>query len=295
MRKYFLFLPVIFISSMVLSQIPNGSFENWNSMGTYMNPAGWGTMNNTTASANVFTVNRGTNSDSTRFIKISSRTVGNTVVRGVAVSGILDSITLKPKSGFAFTSQPDSLVGRWAHMGHGGDPGMVAVALTHWNNITGKRDTVAFGCDTLGTMAMFFVPFGVKLNYLNINPPDSCIIYLASSGNMAMNFDYLFIDSLSFIGNVAGIINRSGILNNFCIYPNPSTSDLTLSLNLKRGEKISIQLITLEGKLLREKNIEAIVPGKNILTFDVSGFSKRNYFIKMITSEGVETKKVIIE
>lgn len=295
MRKYFLFVFLIFISLRVISQIPNASFENWNSIGTYMNPSGWATMNNTTASSTIFTANRGTNSDSTRFLKLTSRTVGSSVVRGVAVSGILDTITLKPKSGFPFTSQPDSLVGQWIHMGHGGDPGMVAVTLTRWNIIMGKRDTVAFGYDTLGVMAMYFVPFGVKLNYLNMNPPDSCIIYLASSGNSASNFDYLYIDNLAFKGIATGIFDHLSILKEFCMYPNPSTNTVTLSLNFKYEGKISIQLTALDGKLLREKINEVIVPGENILNFDISGFSRGNYFISIIYPEGVETKKMIIE
>jgi hypothetical protein len=296
MRKYFIFSLSFFLSSTIFSQIPNGSFENWNSMGTYMNPLGWGTMNNTTASTGVFTVNRGSNPDSTRFMKIASRTVGSSVVRGVAVSGILDSITLKPKSGFAFNSQPDSLVGIWSHMGHGGDPGMISVALTRWNNIMGKRDTVAFGCDTTGVMAMTFIPFGVKLNYMDVvNPPDSCIIYIAASGNLAMNYDYINIDSLSFAGNITSIPNHSSSMNKFSFYPNPSTSNLSIALNLKYARKVSIQLTTLEGKLLKEKTIGTAVQGENILNFDVSEFSEGNYFLRIISSEGVETKKVIIE
>ena len=281
---------------MTYCQIPNGNFENWNSMGAYMNPVGWGTMNNTTASASIFTVNRGSFADSTRFLKVTSKTIGSSVVRGVAVSGILDSITLKPKSGFAFNSQPDSLIGIWSHMSHGGDPGMISVALTRWNNIMGKRDTVAFGSDSTGVMAMTFVPFSVKLNYMDvIDPPDSCIIYIASSGNIAMNFDYVSVDSLSFAGNSIGIATHYTGITKFSFYPNPSTNNLTVSLNLKHEGKISLQLITTEGKLLREINTGTIMPGENILNFNASGFSKGNYFLRIISPEGIETQKVIIE
>ena len=294
MKKKFSFLISVFISANLTAQIPNAGFDNWTNMGTYSNPNGWGTMNNITADSSIYTVNMGTNQDSTHFIKVTSRKIGNIVLRGVAVSGVLDTVSLIPKSGFAFNQQPDSLIGKWSHMGYGGDPGMITVVLTRWNSSAGKRDTVAYAYDTLIGMQMVFAPFGMKLNYVNPNQPDSCIIYMAASGNIAKNNDYLFVDSLAFTGNASGIISHSALLENLSVFPNPSAGIINLSFTAKEEEKISVQVTSPEGKIIWEKNLAGLPKGENGLSFNILGIAKGSYFINIVSDKGIESKKILI-
>ncbi len=61
MRKTILSLVAIAISSASLfAQIPNNGFENWTTVGAYSVPNSWGTLNNTTTLAGVYTATVGT-------------------------------------------------------------------------------------------------------------------------------------------------------------------------------------------------------------------------------------------
>lgn len=77
----------------IFAQIPNSGFETWMSMGTYENPDGWATPNDFTTSAGVYTAEKGTpGSPGSSYLKLTSKTVGSTVVNGIAVSGVIDPL-----------------------------------------------------------------------------------------------------------------------------------------------------------------------------------------------------------
>jgi hypothetical protein len=118
---------------------------------------------------------------------------------------------------------------------------------------------------------------------------------LLPTQNSESFFDMWLCQTILGSENSIGIANHSAGITKFSFHPNPSTSSLIISLNLKHEGKVSLQLITTEGKLLREINMGTIMTGENILNFDVSGFSTGNYFLRIISPEGIETKKVIIE
>ena len=71
-------------------------------------------MNNMSSIASVYTAEKGTpGSPGTAYLKLTSKMVGPAVMNGVAVSGVLDSMTMMPKSGFAFAQLiaiPDNVV-----------------------------------------------------------------------------------------------------------------------------------------------------------------------------------------
>ena len=168
-------LVLMFIVSSIQAQIPNFSFENWTSMGTYSNPTDWGTMNNTTASTNIFTATKATpGNPGSSYLKLTSKTVGASVVTAIAVSGVLDSITKQPISGFAFNQRPASFTGKWQYM-YTTTPGLISVKLTRWNSVTHARETVANASKTLTGMVMSWDSFNINLTYLNGNYPDTCI------------------------------------------------------------------------------------------------------------------------
>lgn len=59
-RSISLLLALMFVTTISNAQIPNSSFEDWDNMGTYSNPVGWGTMNNMTSAASIFTATKAT-------------------------------------------------------------------------------------------------------------------------------------------------------------------------------------------------------------------------------------------
>lgn len=296
MKKIFLFfVACVFLSSSSISQIPNSGFESWTSMGTYVNPDNWGTMNNTTTIAGIYTATKGTpGSPGTSYMKLTSRTVATTVINGIAVSGVLDSATMTPKSGFAFSARPANFTGKWQHMIYGSSQGSLQVTLTRWDIGLNQRVTVAAANQTLSGMAMSWANFSIPLIYSDGNMPDTCIIFLKASGTAPTNNDYLWVDNLGFSGSVTGIEKHDSFLNSIIVYPNPSTENINLSLNLKKSQQVNIEITDLSGKSIRTKNAGNL-QGESIQTINITGIAKGTYLVRVSAEEGTEVRKIVIE
>lgn len=288
-------LSTAFISLSSFAQIPNFSFENWTTVGTYEVPNQWGTMNNTTATFSVYTATKGTpGNPGSSYLKLTSTTLGPTVVNGIAVSGKLDSITMKPISGFPFTSQPASFTGRWQHMIFGNSQGSLKATLTKWNTILNKRDTIAIAAQGLTGMAMNWANFTINFNYWSSNAPDSCIIELRASGSNPTDQDYLWVDNLAFTGNVTGIKNEQTIINSIVVYPNPGSENITLNLDIKNPSKTSFEIIDISGKVILTKDL-GFIQGESKHEINVSTIARGSYFMRVTNENGTEIKKIIIE
>lgn len=304
MKKYILSLiAVAGVTAIVNAQIPNGGFENWTTVGSYELPDGWGTMNNATASYSVFTAAKGTpGNPGSSYIKLTSKTTGSTVTNGIAVSGRLDTVTLQPKSGFAFTQRPSALSGRWQHMIYGSSQGSIKVLTTKWNTSTNSRDTIAHAEQTLAGMAMSWANFSMNLMYMDsLHYPDSCMIVLQASGASPTNLDYLWADNLALTGTVAvtntmtvGIkeIQNSG--SNLVLFPNPAHESIQVALTLSHVQQVTIEMYDATGKLSYSRKKEALL-GEMKERIDVRDLSKGTYIIKVSGKEVSETKKIVIE
>ncbi len=283
-------MPVI-----AFAQIPNFSFENWTTIGSSSIPDNWGTMNNTTASFSVATATKGTPGNPGNFyLKLTSLTTGTTVTNGIAVSGVLDTVNIKAKSGFPCVLQPASLTGSWQHMIYGTGQGSVRAILTKWNTGLSKRDTVAMAFQLLSGMAMVWTNFTINFVYFNTSIPDSCIIDLRPSGHSPTNNDYLWVDNLALTGSVAGIQSQFSFLNCFVVFPNPSTDNVNMTLNLKSSQQVSLELLDLTGKIIRTKDLGTI-QGETQQSMDVNGVAKGNYFLRIVSGKAAEVKKVVIQ
>jgi hypothetical protein len=161
--KKWLIIPLILVAlaDSIFAQIPNNGFENWTSMGSYYLPDGWGNLNPVTNPAGIYTCIKGTpGNPGNSYIKLVSQTVtGMGVVPGIAVSGVLNTTTLLPESGFAYADRPTSLQGNWQFMASGTDQGFIAVFLTKWNTLLNRRDTIAGASSPLHGMVMSWQSF----------------------------------------------------------------------------------------------------------------------------------------
>jgi Secretion system C-terminal sorting domain len=288
-------LALVLITSSAVAQIPNNGFENWSTMGTYENPDSWGTLNNTTAMASVFTATKGTpGSPGASYLKLTSLTIGPGVVNGIAVSGVLDTIAMLPKSGFAYTTRSANFTGKWQHMIFGSSQGGITVLLTQWNTSLNKRDTVAIANQTLSGMAMSWANFTIPFTYFNGNNPDSCIIFLRASGSAPTNNDYLWVDNLGFSGVVTGVNETDSYITNVSAFPNPASSHINLTFELKEVQNVNLSMADITGKIIYSKDLEVVHGVKNeVISCD--GISKGTYFITLHTVNGSLTQKVVLD
>lgn len=285
----------MFITASAFAQIPNSGFENWTTVGSYSNPDGWGTMNNTTAIASVYTATKGTpGSPGASYLKLTSKTVGTGVVNGVAVSGVIDSLTMMPKSGFAYNMRPANFTGKWQHMIYGSSQGSIQVILTRWDTGMMMQMPVASGSVTLSGMAMSWANFTIPLTYVDGNNPDTCIIIMKASGSAPTNNDYLWVDNLAFSGSVTGIENHESFVSEMVVYPNPSSEVVNFKFNIKSAQQINIEITDINGKVIRSNNFGKM-QGESTQSVNISGIAKGTYFVKINGEQATETRKLVIE
>lgn len=298
MKKTIITLATIIASSAsVCAQIPNSGFENWTTLSNYSVPNNWGTMNNTTTLAGVYTAEIGTpGNPGASYLKLTSKSImGLGVVNGIAVSGVLDSLTMTPKSGFAFSQRPLNMTGKWQHMIYGNSQGSVSVKLTRWDTGLNTRVTVATGSITLSGMAMSWANFSIPLNYTDGNNPDTCIIVLKASGSNPTDMDYLWVDNLAFSGTVTAIQHQTSVLSNVSVFPNPTAEILNFKFNLTTEQLVSVQLLDITGKLIAFKDFGKL-QGESQQLLNINSVAKGTYVINMTTASGIsEVRKIIIE
>lgn len=288
-------LLALLVPAALIAQVPNYSFENWTSMGTYENPDNWGTMNNTTALASIYTVTKATpGNPGSYYMKITSKTVGPAVVGGIAVSGKLDSITMQPKSGFAFNQRPASFTGKWQHMIFGNSQGSVTATLTRWDSNSNTRIPVAVATQTLSGMAMSWANFNINFSYTDGGYPDTCIIVLKASGANPTNNDYLWVDNLAFSGSVVGTGAEQSLLQQVSVYPNPAANNMQVKMNLAKTQQVRISICDLQGREVQNENA-TLQAGENTRTYDLTALARGTYMLRVVAEEGTAVSTLVLQ
>ncbi|MBI1781664.1 MAG: T9SS type A sorting domain-containing protein, partial [Sphingobacteriales bacterium] len=219
---------------------------------------------------------------------------GMGVVPGVAVSGVIDMVTYKPKSGFAYSQRPLSLTGSWQYMPSGSDQGFVGVYLTKWNTSMNMRDTIAMATQNLTSMMMSWTSFTINLNYMSTASPDSAIIIFSASGSTPVNNSAMYIDNLAFSGTATGIKENTVNHINFTIFPNPSNEKVVLNYTLKSTENVVIKISDVTGKIVKELKPNGVI-GNNKQELNTSNLSQGIYTITIQGDNSLSSQKLIVE
>jgi hypothetical protein len=296
MKKNLLLLSAICFASALFAQtIPNSGFENWTNMGNYSDPDQWGTLNSTTNLAGVYTVTQGTpGNPGAYYVKITSKTVLNQVVPGIAATGVINAQTQTITGGFPYAIRSANITGNWQYMAmSGNDQGSINVVMTKWNSMTSSRDTISATQYMLPGMVMAWANFSIPLTYLMAGNPDTCMIILAASNSTPAANSYLWVDDLNFTGLI-GINEVSTSPTNLSVYPNPAQNLLNVSFTLQNQENVKLELVDVTGKLIREVN-PSVMQGDNTLSMDLEGIDNGIYFIRLVSNGAIETKKISIQ
>lgn len=278
------------------AQIPNNGFENWTSMGSYSDPDNWDQLNSMTSSMSVYTCTKGTpGNPGASYLKLVTKNVsGMGMMPGVAVSGVIDMVTFKPKSGFAYTQRPLSLTGSWQYMPAGSDQGFIGVYLTKWNTSMNMRDTIAMVVQNQSSMLMSWTNFTINLNYMSAATPDSAIIILSASGSAPVNNSSMYIDNLAFSGVATGINESTNNLAKLSVFPNPSSEKVILNYTVKSTENIVIRITDITGKVVKELKPNAVI-GNNKQELNTNNFSRGIYTITIQADNSLSSQKLIVE
>jgi|SRR3954471_25080413 len=286
MKTKLLITLLIAFAGIIRAQIPNGTFQNWTPMTGYDMPVDWDNLNPLTASQSVFTCQQGMQkSTGNLYLRLISDSVaGFGVAPGIAVCGKLDPITLKPKSGFPCTQRPTALSGKWQFMAMGNDPGFIAIYFSKWNSSTKKRDLIGTGVDTLKGMEMAWANFSIPISFSSSAIPDSCIIFLSSSGTTPIQYSYLYVDDLAFETS-SGVLETKASLQNFKCFPNPVNDLLKLDLHTLK-EVQTVEVINMQGQI-----VFSSISSSVINEIDVSNYTPGIYIITVQSRDGLSTQK----
>lgn len=284
------------IVSAAIAQIPNAGFENWTSMGPYDNPDRWGNLNQKTASSGVFTVAMGTSAPASgiAYAKLTTKSINGIVTPGIIVSGEIDTLTLRPLSGFPFNLKPEKLKGKWQFMGYGTDAATIAAWLTKWNATTQSRDTVASLTTTTTGMLHTWGSFSLPFVYRNSLTPDTAVIMISSSGKAPVKNSFIWVDDLVFEGDVTSVPDKEQTAG-ITVYPNPASTYLRINLFSSRDDVAKITLSDNIGNQVLDLSKE-ITYGSNQVMLDLDSGRIRSgmYFLRVKTTSGDSTRKVII-
>lgn len=291
-KQLYIAILSVFITVTTYAQIPNSGFETWINIGSYETPSSWDNLNQITYNSGIYTCIKGTPGYSgTSYLFLSSKAIaGKGIVPGIAVCGIIDTVTYKPKSGFPFSNRPQYLSSYIQYMpADPADSSSIKVLLTKWNSSLLQRDTVAFGSSYFNTMAHSWFNNGTLLNYMSGENPDSVIIVISSSSSVPKNGSYIYVDNLQFVGNVVGISENNPKENNISVFPNPSNGDINIDFYVE-PDKTSILLIyDLNGKLIHEVTE---LSKSNLI--NVSQWPKGIYTIQIQSNNQFINKKLTI-
>ena len=276
----------------VVGQIPNNSFETWNSISGYSTPANWDNLNQITFSSGINTCYQGTpgNPGSSYLVLMSKSVPGRGVVPGIAVSGKLDTSTYKPTSGYPFINRPQSLNYNIQYMPYDpSDSSSVKVLLTKWDTTTLLRDTIAYGASYYNAMAHSWFVGSTYLNYQSGDAPDSAIIVLSSSSSSPKEWSYIYLDNLQFSGSVIGINEQSINQDEIILYPNPTIESFTMEFK-NNVDVAEINVYDIIGKQVFRASFS------NSVTINTMGWARGTYFVKMSrNNKSSINKKIIIQ
>lgn len=267
--------------------VPNGDFENWTNLGFYEEPDFWNTTDSialalsfgSSHSATKETVDMHGGSFALRLFPFNSP-FGT--IPGVASNGLLDFNNLMVIGGTPDTIRHQTLNGWYKFSPVSNDSCTIAVKLFKRNGST--QIMVASGAFGTSVPASVYTPFFINLTYATGDSPDTMQVSIFSSALGAAHVGtILLVDDLSFSGVVSGITELSDVVNSLTIYPVPSSTDLTVRLDLKSKLHTTFEISDVNGKkmIVHEMN-----PAKTLENINIRPLNNGNYFYSLFDDHG---------
>jgi len=128
---------------------------------------------------------------------------------------------------------------------------------------------------------------------------------LQQNPNMSMNKSLAYIDSTLgyFCRRIVRATNLDGVtsineisksLTSVQIYPNPATTNATISMNLNGEAVVEMKLVDISGKIMATKNFGSVT-GNWSETINTSDFSAGIYLVELSIGGSKVTKRLVIE
>ncbi len=274
-------------------QPPNAGFEAWTPQsgdnGGYNEPNGWGTTNMLGKEINIF----GPNPYSVFKVASSPQVPGtDTLVMKITTfkysKGAADLTSYLPNDtiGFAFVGSIKPVApyifpgypvtNRYAQFEFyskytpvNNDNAVCVVYLQR--TVSSVVDTIAAGKIIMNSTSTY-TKYTVPLTYKNGYAPDMANIAFYSSGAKPQVGSALFVNNVSFTGNVVGIDEVSTLLKTISVYPNPATDNITLTLTNNTYSFAFVDVFDVTGRQVNAVNVQS-----NKTTINTSNYAEGLY------------------
>ncbi len=90
---------------------------------------------------------------------------------------------------------------------------------------------------------------------------------------------------------VAEPLNVDGAFSDIQVFPNPSDSDLSLRLRMQQQEQVTIDLLSMDGKIVKSLSDQELTKGVHEIEFDTANLEPGLYIVRIKKGEVVTTAK----
>ena len=127
-----------------------------------------------------------------------------------------------------------------------------------------------------------------KFNAITLDSNND-IIVTGQTFTTAINANYVTVK----YGNSTTGINESSFISNITIYPNPTNTSATILFNLLKVENISISIVDMLGREIKNTTTNNLQSGNNKINLDISDLNNGIYFVRINNKKGFVNKLVI--
>ena len=269
---------MLFFPITASAQVPNGSFEHWETIGSYQEPEGWYSRNILTVAfgGGMSCVPVSPGYSGTYAAKVTTVETFFGVQAGMLMSG--DQAT--GVDGFPVSGRPQALNGWWKRALVSGDEASISVVLTRWDPVARERVLVGVGAIGAEGNTSSWAPFSVNITYLDLADPDTVMITMVSGAVAGSN---ITVDDLSLAVPV-GLPETH--LGNAQVFPVPAMHELNLITEVPMSE---VELWTMDGRPVSRSR-----PGSVRAVVDLRGLAAGAYTVVARMTDGTLLRRKVV-
>jgi len=283
---YLLLSPFIFVFSQAQTAIPEGNFDNWTpaSSGLFEEPTGgwWTTLNSLVQLGGPVTVTKTTDAYSgTYAAQMETQLWGTLVLPGLLASGKFANSSPFVIQGKPFTDMPVKFKGYYKYTCVNIDSAGIYAMLSHYNTVTGKRDTLAEAKKAVLATVQNYTAFDLDFHYYitGVTPDSIDIVFVSSSGSNGQVGSTFFVDDVSLEysnGLQENVMPKINVLT----FPNPANDEFHLIIENSDLQNITCDLYSMEGKLCR-----SFVPVSQESSVNIKDLTAGNYLLNIYKNQ----------
>lgn len=294
MKKFTFILTVLIAMAITTNaQIPNNGFENWTTVGSYLEPQDYLTPNSF-ASTSFHPVTRSNDhypvSIGNYSIRIESNTtlLPNADALGLVLQNTNSTFFDGPSPSFPIIGHPTSLKGYYKFDPLNGDSMRIQIQLT----LNGSEVSYSV---FFSAASASWTSFNIPIQTYTLADSGSILFASYNADGPPPDFiphgnSVLYIDNLSFDNFISSVSEQTVKNTLFNLYPNPAFDIVNLNINNSNNKDLEINIYNIIGKLISSETLR-----QNQQQINIENLSNGIYMVEIKSKEWSEKQKLIIQ